>query len=175
MDLLNGDTKDLTDYIDECTLNFDGKCTIQETRELSKLKDKLNVFINGNNIERENAGYKIIESYKYRVITEKTSQGVVTDEKEIVIGYKPKAASEYVCWFCSGGKDYYWGVYTNSLAKAHDKAMERLSSETHMPYYYPRPIEDEAESENKLDENDEFSKEVDRYLEDNITEEDLEL
>lgn len=126
-------------------------------------------------IERENAGYKIIESFTYHVNSEVGTQSddYEPKAKEIVVGYKPKAPSEYVCWFCSDGNDYNFGVYTNSFEAAHEKAIERLTTETHMPYYYPKPHGEDEElqyekSIPRAAENDD----IEERLAENLTDED---
>jgi len=74
-----------------------------------------------NDGTRSNQGYAIIESCNI-------------GEKELVIGHHPKAPNPYVCWYCKGGNDYYWGCYCNTLGAAREKLNERYQSECHMPY-----------------------------------------
>ena len=45
---------------------------------------------------RSNQGYEIIES-------------CTIGSTELVIGHNPKAPNPYVCWYCKGGDNYYWG------------------------------------------------------------------
>ena len=45
---------------------------------------------------RSNQGYEIIE-------------GCTIGNTELVIGHHPKAPNPYVCWYCKGGDNYYWG------------------------------------------------------------------
>ena len=49
---------------------------------------------------RSNQGYEIIE-------------GCTIGNTELVIGHHPKAPNPYVCWYCKGGDNYYWGCYCN--------------------------------------------------------------
>lgn len=81
--------------------------------------------------ERINKNYKIIES---RTI----------GNTELVIGYSPKAANPYVCWYCSNGDSYYWGYYTNELSDAQNKLSERYLREIR----YLRDIGQLPEKEN---------------------------
>ena len=74
--------------------------------------------------KRSNSGYEIIES-------------CTIGNKELVIGHHPAAPNPYVCWYCKGGNDYYWGFYCNELSDARDKLNERYQSECHMPYNQP--------------------------------------
>ena len=66
--------------------------------------------------KRTNNGYEIIE-------------GATIGNKEIVIGYNPKAPSPYVCWYCDDGNNYYWGYYCNELSEARKKLNERYQME----------------------------------------------
>lgn len=54
---------------------------------------------------RTNAGF---------VITNAISVG----NAEFVLGVNMKNPNSFVTWKCSGGTDYYWGHYTDSLLKA---------------------------------------------------------
>lgn len=74
--------------------------------------------------KRLNQGYEIIES-------------CTIGNKELVIGHHPTAPNPYVCWYCKGGKDYFWGYYCNELADAREKLNERYRTECHMPYNAP--------------------------------------
>lgn len=62
--------------------------------------------------ERINQNYKIIESLS-------------AGNTEIVIGYHPKAALPYACWYCKNETDYYWGSYYNNLSDARNKLIRR--------------------------------------------------
>jgi len=70
---------------------------------------------------RTNQGYKIIEC-------------CTIGNKELVIGHNPKAPNPYVCWYCKGGSDYYWGDYCNTLEAARESLSDRYRSECQMPY-----------------------------------------
>lgn len=72
--------------------------------------------------QRINNNYTIIE-------------GCYVANTEIVIGYNPKAANPYVCWYCKDGIDYFWGYYTNELRDARQKLMERYKMETDASYH----------------------------------------
>lgn len=74
-----------------------------------------------NGETRSNQGYKIIES-------------CTIGNKELVIGHHPKASNPYVCWYCKGGDNYYWGYYCNTFEAVREKLKERYQSESHMPY-----------------------------------------
>ena len=50
--------------------------------------------------KRSNQGYEIIES-------------CTIGSTELVIGHNPKAPNPYVCWYCKGGDNYFWGHYCN--------------------------------------------------------------
>lgn len=76
--------------------------------------------------KRTNQGYEIVESCHI-------------GNKELVIGHNPTAPNPYVCWYCKGGDNYYWGFYTNELTDARDKLNERYQSECHMPYHSHAP------------------------------------
>lgn len=66
--------------------------------------------------ERMNAGFKIIVSVP------------MNDETEIVIGYKlTTLGDQYVCWFCSDSKNYYWGNYCHTYTDALKFLTKRLS------------------------------------------------
>ncbi len=64
--------------------------------------------------DRINAGYRIIESH------------MKPNGDELVIGYHEKAPQPYVCWWCSGGNNYYWGYYCSSYEEAKTNMMGRL-------------------------------------------------
>ena len=74
-----------------------------------------------NGETRSNQGYAIIES-------------CTIGNTELVIGHHPKAPNPYVCWYCKGGDNYYWGCYCNTLEAAREKLNERYQSECQMPY-----------------------------------------
>lgn len=70
--------------------------------------------------KRTNIGYEIIESCNI-------------GSTEIVIGYNPdESAVPYVCWYCKGGNDYYWGKYCATLQAAREKLIERYQREVHI-------------------------------------------
>lgn len=46
--------------------------------------------------KRSNGGYEIIES-------------CTIGSNELVIGHNPNAPNPYVCWYCKGGDNYFWG------------------------------------------------------------------
>lgn len=50
--------------------------------------------------KRSNGGYEIIES-------------CTIGSNELVIGHNPNAPNPYVCWYCKGGDNYFWGYYDN--------------------------------------------------------------
>ena len=52
--------------------------------------------------KRSNQNYEIIES-------------CTIGSTELVIGHNPNAPNPYVCWYCKGGSNYFWGYYTNEL------------------------------------------------------------
>ena len=54
--------------------------------------------------KRSNGGYEIIES-------------CTIGSTELVIGHNPKAPNPYVCWYCKGGDNYYWGCYCKKQGK----------------------------------------------------------
>ena len=56
---------------------------------------------------------------------------------ELVIGHNPNSPNPYVCWYCKGGSNYFWGYYTNELDAARQKLNERYQSECRMPYNQP--------------------------------------
>ena len=70
---------------------------------------------------RSQQGYEIIES-------------CTIGNTELVIGHNPKAPNPYVCWYCKGGYNYYWGYYCDDLLEAREKLNERYQSECYMPY-----------------------------------------
>ncbi|MCD7827264.1 MAG: hypothetical protein LUG85_01830 [Clostridiales bacterium] len=71
--------------------------------------------------KRSNGGYEIIES-------------CTIGSNELVIGYNPNAPNSYVCWYCKGGNNYFWGCYCNDLSAARESLSERYNSERQMPY-----------------------------------------
>ena len=48
--------------------------------------------------KRSNQNYEIIES-------------CTIGSTELVIGHNPNAPNPYVCWYCKGGSNYFWGYY----------------------------------------------------------------
>lgn len=60
--------------------------------------------------KRSNQNYEIIES-------------CTIGSTELVIGHNPNAPNPYVCWYCKGGSNYFWGYYTNELVAARQKLM----------------------------------------------------
>ena len=58
--------------------------------------------------KRSNQNYEIIES-------------CTIGSTELVIGHNPNAPNPYVCWYCKGGSNYFWGYYTNELDAARQK------------------------------------------------------
>ena len=76
------------------------------------------------NEKRINGGYEIIES-------------CTIGNTELVIGHHPAAPNPYVCWYCKGCDNYYWGYYCSDLAEAREKLNERYQSECRMPYNNP--------------------------------------
>jgi hypothetical protein len=66
--------------------------------------------------KRSNQGYEIIE-------------GCTIGQKEIVIGYHPKAPNPYVCWYCKDRSNYYQGCYCNTIEAARKKLIERYQDE----------------------------------------------
>ena len=74
--------------------------------------------------KRSNQGYEIIES-------------CTIGSTELVIGHNPKAPNPYVCWYCKGGDNYFWGHYCTELSAAREKLNERYQSESRMPYNNP--------------------------------------
>ena len=73
--------------------------------------------------KRSNGGYEIIE-------------GCTIGSTELVIGHNPKAPNPYVCWYCKGGDNYFWGYYCNELSAAREKLNERYQT------VRPAPIPD---------------------------------
>lgn len=74
--------------------------------------------------KRSNQNYEIIES-------------CTIGSTELVIGHNPNSPNPYVCWYCKGGSNYFWGYYTNELDDARQKLNERYQSECRMPYNQP--------------------------------------
>ena len=74
--------------------------------------------------KRSNQNYEIIES-------------CTIGSTELVIGHNSNAPNPYVCWYCKGGSNYFWGYYTNELDDARQKLNERYQSECRMPYNQP--------------------------------------
>ena len=70
---------------------------------------------------RSQQGYVIIES-------------CTIGNTELVIGHNPKAPNPYVCWYCKGGDNYFWGYYCNALLEARERLNERYQSECQMHY-----------------------------------------
>ena len=62
--------------------------------------------------KRSNQNYEIIES-------------CTIGSTELVIGHNPNSPNPYVCWYCKGGSNYFWGYYTNELDAARQKLNER--------------------------------------------------
>ena len=77
-----------------------------------------------NEEKRSKNNYEIIES-------------CTIGNTELVIGHNPNAVNPFVCWYCKGGTDYFWGYYTNELSDARDKLSERYKTECGMPYNQP--------------------------------------
>ena len=67
---------------------------------------------------------------KYEVKEITAPYGMVLSEEV----HHPKAPNPYVCWYCKGGDNYYWGCYCNTLEAAREKLNERYQSECQMPY-----------------------------------------
>lgn len=68
-------------------------------------------------LERTNAGYKIEVSV------------VLYPGTEVVIGYKKTSlGDQYVCWYCSGGDNYYWGKYCHTYCEALCFLHERIGN-----------------------------------------------
>ena len=65
--------------------------------------------------KRSNQNYEIIES-------------CTIGSTELVIGHNPNAPNPYVCWYCKGGSNYFWGYYTNELDDARKKLNERYTT-----------------------------------------------
>lgn len=78
------------------------------------------------NEKRSNQGYEIIES-------------CTIGSTELVIGYNPKAPNPYVCWYCKGGDNYYWGCYCNELSAT----MPKRST------MFPKPLQRTGSSRRK--------------------------
>ena len=57
--------------------------------------------------KRTNQGYEILES-------------CTIGSSELVIGHNPKAPNPYVCLYCKGGDNYYWGCYCNDISAARE-------------------------------------------------------
>lgn len=74
--------------------------------------------------KRSNQNYEVIES-------------CTIGSTELVIGHNPKAPNPYVCWYCKGGDNYYWGCYCNELSEARESLSERYNKERSMPYNNP--------------------------------------
>lgn len=70
--------------------------------------------------KRSNQNYEIIES-------------CTIGSTELVIGHNPNSPNPYVCWYCKGGSNYFWGYYTNELDDARQKLNERYQSECVCP------------------------------------------
>ena len=78
------------------------------------------------NEKRSNQGYEIIES-------------CTIGSNELVIGHNPNAPNPYVCWYCKGGDNYFWGYYCNDISVAREKLNERYQTECRMPYNQAAP------------------------------------
>ena len=52
--------------------------------------------------KRSNQNYEIIES-------------CTIGSTELVIGHNPNAPNPYVCWYCKGGSNYFWGYYLSLI------------------------------------------------------------
>ena len=76
--------------------------------------------------KRSNGGYEIIES-------------CTIGSNELVIGHNPNAPNPYVCWYCKGGNNYFWGYYCNDISAAREKLNERYQTECRMPYNQAAP------------------------------------
>ena len=87
------------------------------------------------NEKRSNQGYEIIES-------------CTIGSTELVIGHNPKAPNPYVCWYCKGGDNYFWGHYCNELSAAREKLNERYQNESRMPYNNP-PVPKQRNGDNR--------------------------
>ena len=74
--------------------------------------------------KRSNGGYEIIES-------------CTIGSTELVIGYNPKAPNPYVCWYCKGGGNYFWGTYCDTIEATRENLSERYQRECLMPYTNP--------------------------------------
>lgn len=57
-------------------------------------------------------GYEIIKSGR-------------AGEREVVIGYNPKAPEPYVCWYGRKERGFYWGYYGSSYETVRKKWEER--------------------------------------------------
>ena len=66
--------------------------------------------------KRSNQGYEIIES-------------CTIGSTELVIGHNPKAPNPYVCWYCKGGDNYFWGHYFSDLLEAKKDLLGRANEE----------------------------------------------
>lgn len=85
--------------------------------------------------KRSNGGYEIIES-------------CTIGSTELVIGHDPKAPNPYVCWYCKGGGNYFWGTYCDTIEAARENLSERYQRECLMPLQqslYPEARERAAE------------------------------
>ena len=66
-------------------------------------------------VMRSNAGFEIIASVPIEIGSE-----VVIGEK------KSQSGSQYVCWLCSAGNNYYWGRYASEYKDAVKVMTDRL-------------------------------------------------
>ena len=66
--------------------------------------------------KRSNGGYEIIES-------------CTIGSNELVIGHNPNAPNPYVCWYCKGGDNYFWGYYCNDISAAHIEHRNKLDKQ----------------------------------------------
>ena len=67
-------------------------------------------------MSRENAGYSVTDTLR-------------VGDYELVIGEHPSAPAPFVCWYCKGGDNYFWGHYTASRADAVRCLCERANRE----------------------------------------------
>ena len=77
------------------------------------------------------------QKYTYAQSMQLEGQTGTIGSTELVIGHNPNAPNPYVCWYCKGGSNYFWGYYTNELDDARKKLNERYQSECRMPYNQP--------------------------------------
>ena len=72
-------------------------------------------------------------------IVKTSSDGKVEGFSFRVIGNNgyDQTFNPYVCWYCKGGDNYYWGCYCNELSAARESLSERYNEERSMPYNNP--------------------------------------